>query len=41
MIDALNNQLKYEKALKFEIFVKGEYAFAKEKIQGAGCIFDI
>jgi hypothetical protein len=34
-------QLKYEKALEYEIFIKEEYGFAKEKIQEAECIFDI
>lgn len=38
---AENKQIKYEKALEYEIFVKEEYGFAKEKIQKAGCIFDI
>ncbi len=36
-----DKQLKYEKALEYEIFVKEEYGFAKEKIQDAECIFDI
>jgi hypothetical protein len=36
-----DKQIKYEKALKYEIFVKEEYGFAKEKIQNARCIFDI
>jgi len=36
-----NEQLKYEKALEYEIFVKEEYSFAKEKIQNAEFIFDI
>lgn len=36
-----NEQVKYEKALEYEIFVKWEYNFAKEKIQNAECIFDI
>ncbi len=36
-----NKQLKYEKALEYEIFIKEEYGFAKEKIQNAECIFDI
>lgn len=36
-----NKQLKYEKALEYEIFVKEEYSFAKEKIQNAEFIFDI
>ena len=36
-----NKQLKYEKALEYQIFTKGEYNFAKEKIQNAKCIFDI
>lgn len=38
---AENKQIKYEKALEYEIFVKEEYGFAKEKIQNARCIFDI
>lgn len=41
MVGEENKQLKYEKALEYEIFVKGEYSFAKEKIQNAKCIFDI
>jgi hypothetical protein len=36
-----DKQSKYEKALEYEIFVKEEYGFAKEKIQNAKCIFDI
>jgi len=36
-----DKQLKYEKALEYEIFKKGEYDFAKNKIQDAECIFDI
>ena len=36
-----DKQLKYEKALEYEIFKKGEYDFAKNKIQNAKCIFDI
>jgi len=36
-----DKQLKYEKALEYEIFVKEEYGFAKEKIKEAECIFDI
>ena len=36
-----NKQSKYEKALEYEIFIKEEYGFAKEKIQNAECIFDI
>ena len=36
-----DKQTKYEKALKYEIFTKEEYGFAKEKIQNAKCIFDI
>lgn len=32
---------KYEQALKYEIFIKEEYWFAKEEIQEAKCIFDI
>jgi hypothetical protein len=39
MVDA--KQLKYEKALEYEIFVKEEYGFAKEVIKKANCIFDI
>lgn len=38
---AENKQIKYEKALEYEIFVKEEYGFAKEKIQNARCVFDI
>lgn len=34
-------ELKYERALEYEIFGKGEYNFAKNKIQNAKCIFDI
>lgn len=41
MNTAENKQLKYEKALEYEIFVKGEYDFAKNKIENAKCIFDI
>ena len=36
-----NKQLKYEKALEYEIFTKEGYGFAKNKIQDAECIFDI
>ena len=36
-----DNQLKYEKALEYEIFIKGEYNFAKTIIQNTNCIFDI
>ena len=36
-----DKQLKYEEALKYEIFVKEEYGFSKEKIKKADCIFDI
>ena len=36
-----DKQLKYEKALEYEIFTKEEYGFAKEKIKKAQCIFDI
>lgn len=36
-----DEQLKYEKALEYEIFEKGEYDFAKNKIQNAKCLFDI
>ena len=41
MIDVKNKQLKYEKALEYDVFVKEEYGFAKEKIKNAKCIFDI
>ena len=41
MIDKVNKQLKYEKALEYEIFVKGEYNFAIGKIKEANYIFDI
>ena len=41
MISEEDKQLKYERALEYEIFVKGEYDFAKEKIQNAKCIFDV
>lgn len=34
-------QLKYNKALEYEIFTKGEYNFAKNRIQDAKCIFDV
>lgn len=37
----LDKQLKYEKALEYEIFIKEEYGFSKEKIKKANCIFDI
>ena len=36
-----DKQLKYEKALEYEIFTKEEYGFAKEKIKKAQYIFDI
>lgn len=36
-----DKQLKYEKALEYDIFVKEEYGFAEEKIKEAECIFDI
>ena len=36
-----NEQLKYERALEYEIFDKWEYDFAKNKIYNAKCIFDI
>ena len=38
---AKNERWKYENALEYEIFVKGEYGFAKERIQSAKSIFDI
>ena len=41
MVDVSGANSKYEKALKYEIFVKGEYSFAKEKIKKAKCIFDV
>ena len=34
-------ELKYQKALEYEIFVKEEYSFSKEKIIHANTIFDI
>ena len=40
-MNSINKQTKYEKALEYEIFVKGEYSFSKEEIQNADCIFDI
>ena len=39
MVD--NKQVKYEKALEYEIFIKEEYGFAIEVIQKANSIFDI
>ena len=36
-----DKQLKYEKALEYEIFKKGEYGFAKNEIKNAKYIFDI
>lgn len=36
-----DDQLKYEKALEYEIFTKGEYSFAENEIKNARCIFDI
>ena len=41
MNNTKNEQPKYDKALEYEIFTKGEYSFAKNKIQSAKCIFDI
>jgi len=41
MNNTKDKQLKYEKALEYEIFTKGEYNFAKKEIQNAKCIFDI
>ena len=41
MNDASNKQLKYERALEYEIFKKREYGFAKNEIENAECIFDI
>jgi hypothetical protein len=40
-MNLLDKQLKYEKALEYEIFVKGEYSFAGKEIENAKCIFDI
>lgn len=40
-MDKVDNQLKYEKALEYEIFIKEEYGFAKKRIQQAKCVFDI
>jgi len=37
----MDKSLKYHKALEYEIFVKEEYGFAKEKIKEAKCVFDI
>ena len=39
MVD--NKQLKYEKALEYEIFVKEEYGFSKGVIKTSNCIFDV
>ena len=36
-----DKQLKYEKALEYDIFIKGEYSFAKNEILKAEIIFDI
>jgi hypothetical protein len=41
MNNTKDKQLKYEKALEYEIFKKGEYDFSKNKIQDAKCVFDI
>ena len=41
MANLKDKQLKYEKALECDIFVKEEYSFAKGKIKEAECIFDI
>ena len=40
-IEPMNIKEKYEKALRYEIFTKEEYGFAKEKIKNAKCIFDV
>ena len=40
-MDIKDKQLKYEKALEYEIFTKEEYGFSKEEIKKAECIFDI
>ncbi len=40
-MEAKTKQQKYEKALEYEIFIKEEYGFAKDKIKDAECIFDI
>ena len=37
----MDKELKYQKALEYEIFVKEEYGFSKEKISNAKIIFDI
>ena len=36
-----DNELKYQKALEYEIFIKEEYGFSKEKIEEARTIFDV
>ena len=41
MDNKVDKSLKYEKALEYEIIVKEEYGFAKEKIKTAKCIFDV
>ena len=40
-MDINNQQIKYEKALEYEIFVKEEYGFIKKEIKKAEYIFDI
>lgn len=40
-MDIKDKQLKYEKALKYEIFIKEEYGFSKQGICDADCVFDI
>ena len=41
MVGMENRQLKYEKALEYEIFRKREYGFMEDKIRTANCIFDV
>ena len=40
-MDINNKQLKYEKALEYNILTKEEYGFAKQEIKKADCVFDI
>ena len=41
MVGMENRQLKYEKALEYEIFRKREYGFMEDKICTSKCIFDV
>ena len=41
MVSNKIRQLKYEKALEYEIFHKREYGFMEDKIRTANCIFDV